>query len=1054
MDSPAAFQTLPDLLLDRSVSSTAGLSFLDNDGNVTQSISYTALYSAAQDYARRLLLSGIRPDGTNVIIASFESHHDHILLFWACCLAGVPFCPIPPLHPEESRRVLFLNHLQTLFSRPILIASDETISTVQGLVPSFEATSWSHLDVLTPGHDLRELPVYPKSEPQPDDVVCFMLTSGSTGNSKAVSLRHSNFLSCVRGKIRHHGSDSSSRFLNWIAFDHVACVSEIHLQALMANAWQYHVSPAAIIRNPRNLLEWTSKYQVTYTFSPNFLIAQLVRDFTSSVPINPLDLSSVRAFISGGEAVPVKTAVEFTDILTQLGARRDVLRAGFGMTETCAGCIYDTRDILTDASQYSSKYLSLGSCCDGVTMRVVDHITGLPCSPLKEGQLQITGPSVFREYHNNPKATAESFSNGWFITGDTAVIDDDGNLHLMGRDKDCININGVKHPTSDVEHFIEDSHVDGVLRSYVYVCPMRLANADTETYGVFYQHELQVEDGLSTEGLARLVATNHALRRACVLFCSQSPHIVLPLPRSAFVKTALGKVSRSFLAAAYLKGTYEEIEHKLENAKKTAENNAGKHTTHTEEVILASISELFNIPYTNLTCEMNLFDLGASSMHLMQLKQILQERLRIADIPTIEMLRRPEINLLASFIDTILIAGDRNTVPYDPLVLLNAQGSKPPLFLVHPGVGEILIFIKLAQVLNDDRPVYALRARGFEDKDKPFETFDGMVECYTERILAAYSQGPYYVAGYSFGGAVAFEITKKLEAQGKRVAWTGVLNLPPEIQFRMNELVWLEVFINLLMFLALVPTSAFEQVKWSAIEKFPELQGADSEPETSAEVIRYLLSLSDQNRLTELQLNFDDLRRWVAVAYQVTCTGRTYLAEGSITPALMTVFCAIPLPSLGTREEYKQQRLSRWQPLTKSPFEMIDVDGEHYTMISEEHVSSFAEKLRATLARATDLSKSKLDPSLQALPIIDFPLSYSNNKAYLQQLRDALESVGFGILINAPGFEESFQRETLTLTEQLFSKPQEWKDSLSIINSSSFRGYFHVGDKVILVGVQ
>ncbi len=80
-------------------------------------------------------------------------------------------------------------------------------------------------------------PVYPEFQPGLDDIICFMLTSGSTGNSKAVGLRHSNFLSCVRGKIKHHESDQSSRFLNWIAFDHVACVSEIHLQALMADAW-------------------------------------------------------------------------------------------------------------------------------------------------------------------------------------------------------------------------------------------------------------------------------------------------------------------------------------------------------------------------------------------------------------------------------------------------------------------------------------------------------------------------------------------------------------------------------------------------------------------------------------------------------------------------------------------------------------------------------------------------------------------------------------------------------------------------------------------------
>lgn len=682
-------------------------------------------------------------------------------------------------------------------------------------------------------------------------------------------------------------------------------------------------------------------------------------------------------------------------------------------------------------------------------MRVVNHATGLLCPPFEEGQLQVAGPSVFREYHNNPKATAESFSGAWFITGDTAIIDNEGNLHLMGRDKDCININGVKHPTVDVEHFIEDSHIDGVPRSYIYVCPMRLANADTETYGVFYQHELPIEGELSPADLARILATNRALKRACVLFCSQSPHVILPLPRPAFVKTALGKVSRSFLAAAYLKGTYEEVEHKLKNAQEIGHSHGPSQGSRTEEIVLEAVSDLFGAPLETLTRDMSLFDLGASSMHIAQLKHILQERLGVPDIPTIDMLRRPEISELASFLDDV-ITGGRTTSPYDPLVPLNPHGSKPPLFLIHPGVGEILIFIRLAQILEDDRPIYALRARGFDDTDEPFATFDEMVSCYAARIVQTYPSGPYYVAGYSFGGAIAFEITKKFEGLGKRVAWTGILNLPPEIKFRMVELVWLEVLINLLTFLALVPATAFEEVKQSAIAAFPELHGTDSEPKTSAEIIHYLFSLSDQNRLAELQLNMEDFRRWVSVAYKVTCCGRTYTATGSVKSALMTVFCAVPLPSLGTREEYKRQRLSRWRTFTKSSFELVDVDGEHYTMISEDYVVSFAEKLRASLTRATKLLDSKPRP-VQHVPVVDFALSRKDKKAYMQQLHNALKGAGFGVLVNVPGLEEAFQKEVFALTEQFFSKPQEWKDALSISNSHAFRGYIQVDEKVVSV---
>lgn len=88
--------TLPELLQQRRGSS-AGLSFLTNDGDVEHTIPYSALYDLARDYAQRLLAFGIQPQGSDVVIASFDNHNDHILLFWACCF-GEPFHPLSERH--------------------------------------------------------------------------------------------------------------------------------------------------------------------------------------------------------------------------------------------------------------------------------------------------------------------------------------------------------------------------------------------------------------------------------------------------------------------------------------------------------------------------------------------------------------------------------------------------------------------------------------------------------------------------------------------------------------------------------------------------------------------------------------------------------------------------------------------------------------------------------------------------------------------------------------------------------------------------------------------
>jgi thioesterase domain-containing protein len=58
------------------------------------------------------------------------------------------------------------------------------------------------------------------------------------------------------------------------------------------------------------------------------------------------------------------------------------------------------------------------------------------------------------------------------------------------------------------------------------------------------------------------------------------------------------------------------------------------------------------------------------------------------------------------------------------------------------------------------------------------------------------------------------------------------------------------------------------------------------------------------------------------------------------------------MASMGTREKHKQDRLSGWREFSGQRFEMVDVDGGHYTMVSEDHVVSFAANLRGALCRA------------------------------------------------------------------------------------------------------
>ncbi|KAI8970542.1 acetyl-CoA synthetase-like protein [Trametes punicea] len=1028
---PHQFSTLTSLLSSRAVEPEAGLHFLDSEGYVAKELSYAELYQVAQDDSRRLLrlLSETKPS-SNVVIASLSNHELHVKLFWACCFAGIPVCPIPALHPDPSRQASFLAHLQNLFQHPVMITDDlKTMQAVSKVAPRLKAISWA---------------TYQSQAISPSDIVCLMLTSGSTGNPKAVALRHSNLLSSVYGKIAHHSTSSSSRFLNWIAFDHVACVSEIHIHALAVNASQYHVSPSAVLQRPLRLLGWCSRYRIGYTFSPNFLIAQICRDLDSNpLPSHALDLSPLAAFISGGEAVPMRTAVAFADILERFGAPRNVLRAGFGMSETGAGCIYDTRPCPRDEKSSAERYLGLGLCCEGISMRIVSRETGQVCLPLEPGDLQLKGPTVFSEYYNDPKATSESFTaDGWFVTGDRAMLDRDGNLHLVGREKDQININGVKYSSVDVEHFLEDGDINGLTRSHVFVCPMRAANSDTETYAVFYYHaNVSVEAELSDEAVRLINETNRAIRDRCIVYCSQSPRVILPLPLKSFAKTALGKVSRSSLMTSYQKGEHRALEARLKSPSLPFRSAEGSLNAH-EEKVARVVSDLLGVDAGALSRSTNLFDLGMSSMHIVQLKHHLQQAFGTKDIPIIDLLRRPELGQLSDYLTDLVSPRPPTQAAYNPLVCLKSHGSKPPVFFVHPGVGEVLVFMGLAKALDGDRPLYAIRARGLEEGEDVFASFDEMVSTYVAAIERTFPEGPYYLGGYSFGGAVAFEMAKVLEAKGRRVAWVGIMNLPPYIQSRMLELTWVEVLLNLFMFVALITPHTVDETRALLHSAFPESATSDMEPENSEQIIEWLLSRSYQARLQELRLKRDALRRWVHVAYQLTRLGRTYEPSGTLVQASLTVFCATPLPSMGTREVYKAKQLSSWKRFSLKDVEFVDVDGEHYTMLSEANVESFASKLASAIE---PFGPPKWD--FGEIPIIDFSLATTDPAKYFDQLRYALEDVGFVMFVNIPGFEDAFQQELFTLAHRLFSKPREWKESLGASKSYALRGYFR-GDDV------
>jgi thioesterase domain-containing protein len=600
----------------------------------------------------------------------------------------------------------------------------------------------------------------------------------------------------------------------------------------------------------------------------------------------------------------------------------DALWPAFGMTETCAGSVYSRKTF--PEVDLDSEFASLGTPVHGLRMRIADaDDRELPEGEV--GELQLAGPMVTRGYYNNPRATAEAFTaDGWFRSGDLGRIDA-GRLCLVGRSKDSVIVNGVNYFSHEIETSLEQ--LPGVAGSYVAAFPTRAPGADTEQLVIAFHPDV-------TEGdEAALYQLLTAVRSSVVMHWGFRPSVLLPLPKDAFPKTSLGKIQRSLMRRRLEAGDYDSHQRAVTDLTWRMLGGYTAPASDTERALCEIYAEILDVDPDSVSAGANFFDLGGTSLDILRLRSRVAQRLGVTGLEIITVLRAPTVRALAARLTEQATSG---TPAYDPIVPMQTSGTKTPLFCVHPGVGEVLVFVNLAKYFVGDRPFYALRARGFDKGEKPFATLEQMIDCYVDAIRARQPHGPYAIAGYSYGGVVAFEIAKVLRDQGERVDFVGSFNLPPHIKYRMDELDFAETAVNLAFFLALID-------KKQAGELPGRLRGLPVEEQ----VIR-LMDLAPPDRLAELDLDSQKFGDWAELANTLTDLGRSYRPTGTV-PS-MSVFYAIPLR--GTKQDWLDNELRRWDEHATGPNRYIEVPGEHYTLMSPQHVASFQAILRRELDRA------------------------------------------------------------------------------------------------------
>ncbi len=104
------------------------------------------------------------------------------------------------------------------------------------------------------------------------------------------------------------------------------------------------------------------------------------------------------------------------------------------------------------------------------------------------------------------------------------------------------------------------------------------------------------------------------------------------------------------------------------------------------------------------------------------------------------------------------------------LVPISPSGTRPPLFLVHGGGGNVLMYRDLGRLMAPDYPLYALQAQGLDGSKKYLQSIEDMAAHYLREILDVQPAGPYQLGGFCMGAQVAFEIAQRLVRSGQKVS--------------------------------------------------------------------------------------------------------------------------------------------------------------------------------------------------------------------------------------------------------------------------------------------
>jgi amino acid adenylation domain-containing protein len=554
----------------------------------------------------------------------------------------------------------------------------------------------------------------------PRNLAYFIYTSGSTGRPKGVMIEHASVDTLVRWSEETFSPEEMATVLasTSICFD----MSVFELFAALALG-----SRVVLADNALHFPALPAAGEVTLVNTVPSAGAELLH--AGAIP------PSVRTMNLGGE--PLKRAL--ADAMFAAGVAR--VCNLYGPSEDT------TYSTIEDARPGEAGETPIGVPLANTRGYILDAAGRLaPRGVL--GELFLAGEGVSRGYLRRPALTAERYlpdpfspvpGGRMYRTGDRVRWMADGRMECLGRLDHQVKIRGFR---------VEIGEVEAALASHPAVretVVMAREGAD----GTPRLLAWAASDDASLTGQA---LAEHAAGR---LPGYMVPAAVMVLP--ALPLNPNGKIDRKALpepgAAARAADAHVPPRDAL------------------EAQVAALFGEVLSVDGVGATD--SFFALGGHSLLAMRLVAKVEERHGVR-LPLSALFEGPTVARLAE-----RLRGGPARRPAQTLVALRAEGDRPPLFCVHGGDGHLLTWAPLLPHLPADLPVYAFQAPGVDDGAEPLASVDAMAERYVAEVKRVQPEGPYHLAGWSFGALVARQMARRLDAAGDEVQ--GVVMLDPHL---------------------------------------------------------------------------------------------------------------------------------------------------------------------------------------------------------------------------------------------------------------------------------